>query len=360
MSHYEERLERDLTRIKQHLAILAQRVEDAIGDALHALLSGNDKIAHMTVLGDQSINRASRALDRMCHGFIALHLPSAGHLRLMSAIIRANLGLERIGDYAVTICRESVQLAVRPQGTVARELELMGGESRQMLKQSVAAFLAGNADQAKATMTMADQVARTFDTVFADLVGEGDRLGVKDLFAYLVIFNMLERVSDQAKNLCEEAVFAATGEGKPAKVFRILFLDEDNSLLGPLAVAIARKNYPGAGDYQSAGRQAANLAPSLVDFLLERGIDLSHHQPRALDLTHQELSDFHVIVSLQGPAKSYLDSIPFHTAILDWDVGLVPRDPPADQLRQYYETSYREIAVQVSNLMAILGGEEAS
>ena len=111
---------------------------------------------------------------------------------------------------------------------------------------------------------------------------------------------------------------------------------------------------------RAAGRNATNLAPSLVDFLLERGIDLSHHQPRVLDLTHQELADFHVIVSLQGPAKSYLESIPFHTAILDWDVGLVPRDLPADQLRQYYETCYREIAVQVSNLMAILGGEEAS
>ena len=34
MSHYEERLDRDLSRIKQHLAMLAQRVEDAIGLSL--------------------------------------------------------------------------------------------------------------------------------------------------------------------------------------------------------------------------------------------------------------------------------------------------------------------------------------
>lgn len=290
MSHYEERLERDLSRIKQQLAVLAHRVEDAIGDAVHALLSGNDKLAHMTVLEDQSINRASRALDRMCHSFIALHLPSAGHLRLMSAIIRANLGLERIGDYAVTICRESVQLARRPEGLLARELELMAGESRQMLKQSVAAFIEGKAD----------------------------------------------------------------------KVFRILFLDEDNSLLGPMAEAIARKNFPRNGEYRSAGRGTAPLEPALIDFLKERGIDLSQYQPKALDLSHQELAELHVIVSLQGPAKSYLEMIPFHTALLDWDIAGARRDAPPEQRRQQYETLYREIAVQLSNLMAILTGEEAS
>ncbi len=361
MSHYEQRLERDLNRIKQQLASLAERVEDSLGDATHALLTGNDKLAYATVLSDQAINRESRALDRMCHGFIALHLPSAGHLRLMSAIIRTNLALERLGDYAVTICRESVQLAHRPQGLVARELELMAGESRQMLKQAIAAFTEGSADQAKATMGMADQVERTFDTVFTDLVGEGTQSSIKDLFAYLVIFNMLERVSDQAKNVCEETVFAVTGEGKAAKVYRILFLDEDNSTLGPMAEAIARKNYPGSGEYLSAGRYAAaSIAPALVTFLQERGIDLGDEAPQALELSKQELADYHVIVGLEGPAKSYLDEVPFHTTLLDWDLGGTPGTLADDQMRQRYEALYREIAVQVSNLMTTLRGEEAS
>ncbi len=361
MTHYEERLERDLSRIKQHLSMLAEQVESALTDATHALLSANDKLAYATALGDQFINRSSRALDRMCHGFIALHLPSAGHLRLMSAIIRANLALERLGDYAVTIARESVQLSRRPEGLVARELELMAGESRQMLKQAVEAFSEGSADKAKATMGMADQVERTFDSVFTDLVAEGNQLSIKDLFAYLVVFNMLERVSDQAKNICEEAVFAATGEGKAAKIYRILFLDEDNSVLGPMAEAIARKNFPGSGEYRSAGRQAAaTVDPKVAGLLQERGIELGDRKPIKLDLSKQELAEYHVIVSLQGPAKSYLESVPFHSTLLDWDVGSLPVGLPDDQARQRYEVLYREIAVQVSNLLTTLRGEEAS
>jgi phosphate transport system protein len=360
MTHYEERLERDLSRIKQQLAMLAERIEDALGDAVHALLSGNERLAYTTVLGDQAINRLSRTLDRMCHGFIALHLPSAGHLRLMSAIIRANLGFERIGDYAVTISRESVQLARRPDGLVARELELMAGEARQMLKQAAAAFIEGNAEKAKATMAMAEQVERTFDTVFSDLVGEGDHFSVKDLFAYLVIFNMLERVSDQAKNICEDTVFAVTGESKAGKVFQILFLDDDNTLLGPMAESIARKNFPQSGVYQSAGRAPGTMSPSLIAFMQERGIDLSRHQPRGLDLSPQELAEFHVVVSLRGPVKSFLGAVPFHTTALEWDVGTVSPGFPEDQLRPHYETLYREIAVQVSNLITTLRGEEAA
>ncbi len=361
MSHYEERLEKDLNRIREHLAALGNDVETAIKNAVHALLTGNTKLTYATILGDHPINRASRALDKLCHGFIALHLPSAGHLRIISATLRANIALERIGDYAVTICREAVQLPAPPEGTIAREVELLADESRRMLSQTLEALEEGNADKAKATMGMADQVERTFDTVFGDLVTEEGHLKTKELIAYLVIFNMLERVSDQAKNICEETVYAVLGQTKAPKVYKILFLDEDNSSLGPLAVAIARKTFPEGGQYSTAGRQAASaLDSTLVSFLEGRGTELGDVQPQILDLQPQELADFHVAVSLQGDVGSYLSSIPFHTAALEWDVGAPPSGGDAAQSQQRYEEIYRELALQIRDLMTTLRGEEAS
>ena len=360
MSHYEERLERDLSRIKQQATLLAKRVDEALGTAVRALLTGDDKLAYATVLGDQRINAENRKLDKMCHAFIGVHLPSAGHLRLMTAMIHANVALERVGDYAVTIARESVHLAKRPDALIKREVELLAGESRQMFKQAVCAFIDGNAEKAKATMIMADQVERTFDVVFADLVTEGENFSIEDLFAYLGVFNSLERVSDQAKNICEETVFAVTGQTKASKVFRILFLDEDNSVLGPIAETVARKNFPEGGEFRSLGRQAGTTAPEVVSLLQESGVDLARHQPRAINLSLRDLADFHVIVSLQGPVRSYVDNIPFHTAALEWDVGgLVAAELPGEQQRERYEALTREIAVQVSNLMTTLRGEEA-
>jgi hypothetical protein len=43
MSHYEERLERDLSQIKQQVALLAGLVEKALDDAVHALLADDDR-----------------------------------------------------------------------------------------------------------------------------------------------------------------------------------------------------------------------------------------------------------------------------------------------------------------------------
>ncbi len=353
MSRYEERLERDLSQIKQQVALLAGLVEKALNDAVHALLADDDSLAYATILADNRANAASNELDRMCNAFIGVHLPSGGHLRLMSAVVHANVALERVGDYAVTICREAVRVSRLP-GLLQREIELMACESRQMLKQAVDAFLEGNADKAKATMVIADQVERTFDMAFGELVGEGDHSKVKDLFAFLTVFNSLERVSDQAKNICEDAVFAATGQGRGPKFFRILFLDEDNTLLGPIAEAVARKNFPEIGEYHSRGRSAGAIDSTSIAVLQDLGIDLGSHQPQAIPAHHQELAAFQVIVSLQGPVTSYVEQIPFHTVALEWEVTRPGSVQPDLRILS------REIALQVSNLMTILRGQEAN
>ena len=357
MSRYEARLERDLSNLKEKLASLTQSVEEALRDAVSALLMGDDELAYNVVLSDLPINRASRELDRLCHSFIAVHLPTAGHLRFVSSVMRVNLEQERIGDYASTICRESVQLEQRPIGDLASDVEAIASQSQRMLARANETFGNGDAERARVTMGMADQAGRTFHAAFERLVASGKQLSSKDLLAYLVIYRSLLRVAHQAKNVCEEATFAATGQSKAPKVYRILFLDEDNSILGPMAQAIARKGFPGSGEYDSAGRQAAKaLDERLVGFLTERGMDPGDLTPTALSMTEEELSSYHVIVSLQGSVRSYLDRIPFHTVALDWPVG---KPPTRDGDGSEYEAVYREIAVRVSDLMKTLRGEEA-
>ena len=359
MAQYEERLQNDLAQISDKLANLAQAVETALENATQALLAGSDEQAYAVMLGDLPINRASRELDRICHGFIAVHLPSAGHLRFVSAVMRVNLELERIGDYAVTICRETAQVGHPPAATVAQQMESMAAESRRILGQAVAAFNDNNTDLAEQTMGEAEGVRRRFEDIFNNLVNEGDNIGVKDLFAHIAVFNSLGRVADQAKNICEETVFAVSGQTKAAKVYRVLFLDEDNSTLSPMAQAIARKNFPNSGVYHSAGRQATAVNGELLEFLQERGLSLEDHAPQALDPA-AELADYHVIVSLQGPVKSYLERIPFRTAALAWDVGAPPAGPDAAQNKTQFETLYRDLALQVRDLMITLRGEEAT
>jgi phosphate transport system regulatory protein PhoU len=257
MSHYEQRLERDLDALMKRIAEQAEKVQQGVTDSVRALQKGDHTLATSTILADHPINRAMREIDADCHAFIASHLPSGRHLRLLSSIIRANIALERIGDYAVTIASASEQLGEPPSGRMAHELERFGGEVLLMLGQSIKAFNELNAELAKATMVLETEMTFDLDGIYAELMANPDHANAKSLITTFTVFTHLKRVADQAKNLCEDAVFAATGETKTPKVYNILFLDRDNSCVGKMAEAIAGKSFPGSGNYRSAGMSPA-------------------------------------------------------------------------------------------------------
>lgn len=360
MAHYEERLQKDLDNIRAQAATIAGEAQRAISNALQAVQSGNEKLAYSTILGDARINRAHRELNKQCYRFIALHLPSAGPLRLIEALVRANIQFERLGDYAVTICREAIQMSKPPEGVIARELELISNTTLHMLEQAISAFNESNEEMARTTMNMATDIEGTLDMVYSDMTAEGERRAVTDLLAMFVVFNLVKRVSDQAKNICEEALFAISGEYKQDVKHQILFVDEDGSL-GLMAEAVARKQFPDSARYSSANRNpGASFDPAIVQFMEQRGLGMDSIKPQQLDSTHKNLSQYYVVVSLQGPVKSYIRSLPFHTSALDWDLGPPPAGLGEQETNARLEELYREIVVHVRDLIETITGKEVA
>lgn len=354
MTHYEERLEKDLKAIRGQVAAVGRAVEGALHDAVRALLTANADLAAHTVLGDLSINRETREIDRLCHTFVARHLPSAGNLRFVSSVLRLSIALERIGDYAATVGRSAVQLSQPPSESLTRDIAMMGDQATRLLHQSMQAFNELSADMARGLVSTASYFARTSDKVFSDLVRAGEKgsASIRDLFLLLATVNRLERVIHQAKNICEETIFAATGETKPRKKFDILFLDEKNILRSRLAEAYARKAYPDAGSYRSAGwKVAKELDQTIQDFIQENGLDISSSKPTSLDSLQDQLGDFNLIVSLMPGARQHIPNLPFHTILLEWDIPRVDLNDKA-ALSGLFKT----ITHEVSELMQELAG----
>lgn len=78
-----------------------------------------------------------------------VHRPASAERRPSAAALldhRANIELERIGDYAVTIAREALQLSEPPRGLMAHVLERVGGETQLMLHQAIRALNELNAE----------------------------------------------------------------------------------------------------------------------------------------------------------------------------------------------------------------------
>ncbi|MES9845688.1 MAG: PhoU domain-containing protein [Candidatus Sedimenticola sp. PURPLELP] len=354
MSHLEERLEKDLAEIRTSLARQAEQVEVQLRNAVRALQTGSRDQAYQTVLNDHPINREMRRIDRLCHSFIAVHLPSGSHLRLLSSAIRCNIELERIGDYAVTISREAVQLPQAPGGEIERQLDSLADGAQTMFGQSIKAFNDLNADLALGTMGMADPVEHNLNEIYAAMMRGEAGNDLKELFAIFVIFTNLKRVVDQAKNLCEETVFAVTGVQKRAKAYHLLFVDRDGAFLGPMAEAIANKIVPDSGVFSTAAVEPGAIEPGLAAFCESHALELGDTPSQALsDIPRHILAEQHVVISLGGPAEGFLEKLPFHTSGLNWPMKDVEGEGEAR-----YESTYRELALRISDLMSLIRGDE--
>lgn len=362
MTHYEERLERDLSKLRGETARIAQAVQQAFKESVHALLAGDDERAYAVILGDLPINRAVRRSDQRCHAFVARHLPSAGHLRFVSSTLRLNVELERIGDYAVAIARETVQLSEPPTSTIARDIEMIAERTNRVLAEAIRAFLDGNAELARATKSNAYDVEQIYENVFNDLLEEGERRSrpLKDLFALLIVYNRIDRVADQAKNICEDTLFAVAGETKQPKVYKVLFVDAHNDCASQIAEAIAHKAFPGSGEYDSAGWDPVDeLSPMLLGFMERKGHTLEQAVASSMATTVHEFNDYHVVVSINGDVRPHLSELPFGTIFLRWTVGECPQDLSGPDAEQKLDDIYGALAGHIEDLMVTLRGEDA-
>jgi phosphate transport system protein len=353
LTHYEERLQRDLDWIRTLVEQVGQQLITTIDDACTSVLRLDRQLAAQTVLGDFVINRQTRELDRLCHAFVARHLPSAGHLRLVSAVLRLNIALERIGDYATTISRTAAQLSAAPPEAVARDIKTMSEQCRGLLSDGLSSFVERDVKLAKSVLTNARQFAPYFDRVFDDLAreGEANTRPIKDLFSLMATLNRLERVIHQAKNVCEETIFVVTGESKREKTFNILFLDERNDGASQLAEHFTRKAFPASGMYDSAGwSPAEEIAPAFARFAETVGLHLSKAWPTDMQTRAPQLDDYDLVVCLTPESFDKLPRLPFHTTALSWDID-TSTSP---------ELVYRQLTPYVRELMERLRGEHAS
>jgi phosphate transport system protein len=357
MSHYEARLESDLGQIRSQLRALGASLEAALRQSVRALLTGNRDLAWDTILQDQAVNRRVTEIDRLCHAFVARHLPSARHLRFVSSVLRINISLERVGDYAVTICREATRIGTIPEA-LRREVELRGEEAVHLLHHALLAFYDSNPDSARATRKMASGLTRAYDGLLTSLVQacESGSLRLEDSFSLLLVFNRLSRACDQAKNVCEEAVFVATGEEKRGKNFRILFLDRRNDGFGQLARRWAEVEFGERARIACAGLEpAAQLDPAWASLLVQNGVNPDEVPPVSLASLPDALQGQDLVVALEPQLKPRLGRLPYHTVFVEWELGGPTSPAPGEtEGRQARTAAFRS---NLAELRSILIGE---
>jgi phosphate uptake regulator len=287
----------------------------------------------------------------MCHRFIARYLPGAGALREMASTIRINVILERIGDYAVTMCREALQLDKPLPEKFEQRIDDATDNAIEILHDSRQAFRDGNAERAIALMQSAKRLDARIDGFYEDLFEKHPELNRTSRAVIFGILAVLKRIGDQSKNICDQTVFAVRGIDKLPKVYRILFLDRPGSHLGQLATAIGRQSFADTVEFTAAtpgGEQ--KVSGTLREFLSATGLPEDGLESERLEALEHDFGDFTVIVSLNGTYDQYVPKVPFHTSALNWPL------PPGDD----YTAQYRELRSRITALVELLVGNDSA
>lgn len=353
-SHYEESMQRDIDRLHSKVAEMAALADAALTAVLRAVVKQDRQLAYAVILRDRRIDELEKEIDRLCLEFIVRQQPVAKHLRFAYIAIKINQEIERIGDYAESIAKQVLKLSdIEFELPVAR-FEQIAGLAIPMLRDAARAFITENAELAQQTMRVEEEVDALKSAINAELfqlVKEG-KLPMQALTPLMTIARRFERVTDQAKNMCEEVIYMTTGEYSKhtgGDVWRMVFLDNDNSCRSQMAEAIGHTLGRPQFVFASAGLAAGTLDAGTVEFLKDKGIDISHAHARSLEqLPNLEYAQ--VLVALTKEAKRGLPS-PTKAVCLDWsldDPSKVQGSP--GEKHAAYEKAYRFLHMHIAEL----------
>jgi phosphate transport system protein len=366
-NHYEESLQRDIESIRQQVVEMSALAEHALRDCVRALSENNRQLAYAVILRDQYIDEKEKAIDRMCLEFLVRQQPVAGPLRLVYSTIKIDLELERVGDYAEAIARQVLRLssAPRPAELPLSAIVELAELAIRMLHDSIESFIRQDPELARKTIPC-DAAVDTLQTkISADLVEllRQQKMPIEVVDPLLNVGRRLERVSDQARNICMEVLYMCTGEYAKhpgSETFRVLFVDEHNSCRSQMAEAIAQSLQQPRFHFSSAGIEPRPIDARTVDFMMEKGFDLTRLVPKAICQVPY-LDHYQVIVALAPEAQKAFPRSPRKMVYLDWRIPDPSRaQGSAEEISAAFETTYEFIASHVHDLVeAILGSDKA-
>ncbi len=365
--YLEESMQRDIDRIRGRVLEMADRAENALRSALQALLTNHRQQAYTIILRDQFIDELEKEIDQLCLEFLVRQQPAGAHLRFAYATIKINAELERIGDYGESIARQVLKLSAlsAPSPSYERFVEI-AHLAIPMLRDAVRAFVNQDAALARSTIFIEEKVNTMRDRINSELLyaEKTGRIGLETLTPLAQIARRYERVSDQAKNICEEVLYMCTGEYSKhagADGFRILFLDAHNSGSSQLAEAVGNSLGLPKIQFSSAGLDSQPLDPPLVAFLAGKGIVLTGKASQAVE-SIPNLEQFQVIIALTPEVRASFKPAKTKTILLDWptvDPDLETHSP--EQIQAAYEANFHYLRAQIKDLAeAIIGHSESN
>lgn len=208
MKHIEE----ELQTLKEEVSEMWRLVISQAEKSRQAFFNNDVELAREIASREKRVDAFELKIESDCENYIALYSPVAVDLRLTLTLIKLNITLERIGDFADAIARYVIEEEcdrVKPALIEQLKMEEIFDSVIGMLSDSYVALESENTKIAGKILAKDDAVDedyhKAFDVLTQYLKENPDemRCGLK----LMLLIRKLERIGDHCSNIVEDIVF---------------------------------------------------------------------------------------------------------------------------------------------------------
>ena len=209
MRHFVEELE----DLQGRLLEMGTLVESAIHQSVQALEERSEELARQVLGNEDRINHLEIEIDELAVRLLALQQPMARDLRFLTAAIKINTDLERMGDLAVNIVERAMALIQRPAVKPSIDMPQMARTVESMVRKSLDAFVKREPELARSVLLADDTVDQLRDTIITELVSfmQDNPAKIPQGLDLILVARHLERIADHATNIAEDTLFLVKG-----------------------------------------------------------------------------------------------------------------------------------------------------
>jgi phosphate transport system protein len=205
----ERHFEMEMQALSNRLLNMGALVEERVHAAMQALIERRVDVAESIVVRDEEVNELQIEIDDRCLKLLALQQPMATDLRLITAAMKINADLERIGDQAVNIAENAIKILAAPPLKPMIDLPRMAELAEAMTRDSLDAFVRRDSALARRVLSQDDEVDQMKDSMFRVLLTYmmADPGTIERALSLILVSRNLERIADHATNIAEDVIF---------------------------------------------------------------------------------------------------------------------------------------------------------
>ncbi|MBK9123852.1 MAG: hypothetical protein IPM16_12135 [Chloroflexi bacterium] len=206
--------------LRDRVISLCEQVTGAIRNSLKAMTEQDEALARDVGARDAQLNTLRFDIEEYAYSILSGQTLSASDVRRVVGIILVTQALEQIGDYAANVAHLVIRMKRLEDTSDAASVYALIGEMAStavdMTSYACTAFLERDARAAEAIVRRDQELVDAFDAINVTLTQPADRSGISPERGQMLMWaaHNLHQIGMCAVNMCERAIFIATGEIK--------------------------------------------------------------------------------------------------------------------------------------------------